>query len=176
MALQVLTQIVALQKILSGLPQAEYLWVLKLCVFLVLLVNAGSLPFAWHRRSARVFDSWKLSSKFLSTVRVFWPVIVFRISFFLLRAILLFKSPAERKWILAERIEALCPIGANPFEFVTVHRRWASMFRVLTWRLLEFALIWLCVLGIDDTDMFGLHLSNSSYAKVRLNYWSPFCL
>lgn len=49
------TQIVVLQKTLIGLPQAEYLWFFKLCVLLVLLVNAGSLPFAWHRRSSRVF-------------------------------------------------------------------------------------------------------------------------
>ncbi|KIM66440.1 hypothetical protein SCLCIDRAFT_322128 [Scleroderma citrinum Foug A] len=118
--------VAALQRRLSGIPRARYLSFLKLCAFLVLLVNAGSLPFAWH-------------------LRVFWPIIVTRIQFLLLRTRLLFKSSAERKRILAERVEAHCPIGANPFEFVTVYRRWAS---------------------IDDADMFGMHLSNSSYAKA----------
>ncbi|KIO05912.1 hypothetical protein M404DRAFT_508186 [Pisolithus tinctorius Marx 270] len=99
---------------------------LRLCVFLVFLVNAGSWPFVWH-------------------IRVFWPIIVARIRFLLLRASLLFKSPSERNRIIAERVEALCPVGSNPFELVTTYRRWAS---------------------IDDVDMFGMHLSNSSYAKA----------
>ncbi|KIK25158.1 hypothetical protein PISMIDRAFT_22890 [Pisolithus microcarpus 441] len=102
-----------------------YLAFLRFSIFLVFLVNAGSWPFVWH-------------------VRVFWPIIVARLRFLLLRASLLFKSPSERKRIVAERVEALCPVGANPFELVTVYRRWAS---------------------IDDVDMFGMHLSNSSYAK-----------
>ncbi|KAI9457371.1 hypothetical protein HD554DRAFT_2142956, partial [Boletus coccyginus] len=40
---------------------------------------------------------------------------------------------------------SLSPVGANPFEFSVTHKRWAS---------------------IDDIDLFGLHLSNSSYAKA----------
>lgn len=103
-----------------------YLAFLRFSIFLVFLVNAGSWPFVWH-------------------VRVFWPIIVARLRFLLLRASLLFKSPSERKRIVAEKVEALCPVGANPFELVTVYRRWAS---------------------IDDVDMFGMHLSNSSYAKA----------
>ncbi|KAL4070070.1 hypothetical protein V8B97DRAFT_1965357 [Scleroderma yunnanense] len=118
--------VAALRRTLNSLPRAQsYLSFLKLCAFLVMLSNAGSLPFVWH-------------------LRVFWPIIVTRIRFLLLRPVLLFKSPEKRKQILAERVEALCPIGANPFE-VTVYRRWAS---------------------IDDADMFGIHLSNSSYAKA----------
>ncbi|KAG6333978.1 hypothetical protein ID866_5114 [Astraeus odoratus] len=115
-----------LQALLNGLPLARLLSLVKLCTFLLLLVNAGSFPFAWH-------------------LRVFWPVIVTRIRFLLLRVAILFKPPAERKRILAEHVEKLCPVGANPFELVTIYKRWAS---------------------IDDADMFGMHLSNSSYAKA----------
>ncbi|KAI6030091.1 hypothetical protein EDC04DRAFT_2712989 [Pisolithus marmoratus] len=103
-----------------------YLAFLRLSVLLVFLVNAGSWPFVWH-------------------IRVFWPIIIARIQFLLLRTSLLFRSPSERERIFAERVESLCPVGANPFELVTVYKRWAS---------------------IDDVDMFGMHLSNSSYGKA----------
>lgn len=68
------------------------------------------------------------SPNLVSTVRVFWPIITTRVRFLFLRTRLLLYSPTERNRILFERVEALCPVGANPFDFTTVYRRWASAF------------------------------------------------
>ncbi|KAG2159162.1 uncharacterized protein EDB93DRAFT_1118583 [Suillus bovinus] len=95
-------------------------------IFLVLLfVNCRSLPFAWH-------------------IRVFLPVLRLRLQYYLLRLRILFKPKEVRAKILADWGEDLCPIGANPFELVSIHRSWTS---------------------VDDVDYNG-HLSNSSYAKA----------
>ncbi|KIJ64173.1 hypothetical protein HYDPIDRAFT_187973 [Hydnomerulius pinastri MD-312] len=115
-----------LQAILSRSPRSRLLSFLKYVACAVLLANAGSLPFVWH-------------------IRVFWPIFAARLEYYALRSRLLFTPKAERAKILTAWAEGLSPVGANPFEIVTVYRRWAS---------------------IDDTDMFGMHLSNSSYAKV----------
>ncbi|KAL4062822.1 hypothetical protein V8B97DRAFT_1993692 [Scleroderma yunnanense] len=97
--------VAALRRTLNGLPRAQsYLSFLKLCAFLVMLSNG-----------------------FFALCTEPYPTIVTRIRF-LLRPVLLFKSPEKRKQILAERVDALC---------------------------------------IDDADVFGMHLSNSSYAKIR---------
>ncbi|KAL4077811.1 hypothetical protein J3A83DRAFT_4216795 [Scleroderma citrinum] len=97
--------VAALRRTLNGLPWAQsYLSFLKLCAFLVMLSNG-----------------------FFALCTEPYPTIVTRIRF-LLRPVLLFKSPEKRKQILAERVDALC---------------------------------------IDDADVFGMHLSNSSYAKIR---------
>lgn len=58
--------VAALQRRLSGIPRARYLSFLKLCAFLVLLVNAGSLPFAWHCRSSQGFLATQLKPYFHS--------------------------------------------------------------------------------------------------------------
>jgi hypothetical protein len=75
---------------------------------------------------------------------VFLPVLQLRLQYYLLRLRILFKPKEVRAKILADWGEALCPIGANPFELVTVQHGWTS---------------------VDDADYNG-HLSNSSYAKV----------
>ncbi|KAF9236535.1 hypothetical protein BU15DRAFT_49876 [Melanogaster broomeanus] len=112
--------------LLSHSPPSKFLSVLKYIAYVVLLANVGSLPFVWH-------------------IRVFWPIVVLKIEYYILRTRLIFTSKAERVRLLTATAEDLCPVGANPFELVTVYRRWASF---------------------DDVDMFGLHLSNSSYAKA----------
>ncbi|KAF9221589.1 hypothetical protein BS17DRAFT_785016 [Gyrodon lividus] len=112
--------------LISRSPGSKFFSLFKYVVYIILLANAGSLPFVWH-------------------VRVFWPIVATRIEYYVLRSRLIFTPKAERVRILAAWAEGLSPVGANPFEIVTTYRRWAS---------------------IDDADMFGMHLSNSSYAKA----------
>ncbi|KAG6377990.1 hypothetical protein JVT61DRAFT_14787 [Boletus reticuloceps] len=57
----------------------------------------------------------------------------------------IFASKEERTRAYFAWAENLSPVGANPFEIETVYRRWAT---------------------IDDIDGFGMHLSNSSYARA----------
>ncbi|KIK74397.1 hypothetical protein PAXRUDRAFT_836001 [Paxillus rubicundulus Ve08.2h10] len=114
-----------LQALLSHSPCSQFLSVLKYVACIILLVNANSLPFVWH-------------------IRVSWPFLVAKLEY-MLRASLIFTPKAERARTLVAWVEGLSPVGANPFELVTVYRTWA---------------------GLDDSDMFGMHLSNSSYAKA----------
>ncbi|OJA19425.1 hypothetical protein AZE42_02279 [Rhizopogon vesiculosus] len=97
----------------------------KLIFLVMLLVNFRSLPFAWH-------------------IRVFLPVLRLRLQYYLLRFRIMLKPKEIKAKILTDWGEALCPIGANPFELVTVQHGWAT---------------------VDDSDYNG-HLSNSSYAKA----------
>jgi len=106
--------------------RAKLLPVLKYVTYIVLLLNFGSLPFMWH-------------------IRVFWPITVARLDYWVLRLKLVFASRKEQTRSLIAWAENLSPVGANPFEIETVYRRWASL---------------------DDCDVFGMHLSNSSYAKA----------
>ncbi|KAG2153265.1 hypothetical protein DEU56DRAFT_475486 [Suillus clintonianus] len=96
-------------------------------IFLILLmVNCRSLPFAWH-------------------IRIFLPFLRLHLQYYLLGLRNMFKPKKVRAKILDDWSEALCPIGTNPFELVTVQHGWAT---------------------VDETDYNG-HLSNSSYAKAH---------
>ncbi|KAG1781953.1 hypothetical protein EV702DRAFT_1177068 [Suillus placidus] len=97
----------------------------KYIILVLLLINFRSLPFAWH-------------------IRVFLPVLRLRLQYYLLRLRILFKPKELRAKILSDWGEGLCPIGANPFELVTVQHGCTT---------------------VDDADYNG-HLSNSSYAKA----------
>ncbi|KAH0826097.1 hypothetical protein J3R83DRAFT_5843 [Lanmaoa asiatica] len=87
------------------------------------------------------------SLPFVWHIRVLWPVIMARLRYFMLHFKLVFTSKKERTRALIAWAENLSPVGVNPFQFNTVYKRWTSF---------------------DDLDMFGMHLSNSSYAKARL--------
>lgn len=97
----------------------------KYILLVLLLINFRSLPFAWH-------------------IRVFLPVLRLRLQYYLLRLRILFKPKELRAKILSDWGEGLCPIGANPFELVTIQHGCTT---------------------VDDADYNG-HLSNSSYAKA----------
>lgn len=115
-----------LQKLLRSQSTTTSVLSTSKYIFLLLLaINFRSLPFAWH-------------------IRVFLPVLQLRLQYYLLRIRILFKPKEVRAKILADWGEGLCPIGANPFELVTVQNGWTS---------------------VDDADYNG-HLSNSSYAKA----------
>lgn len=119
-----------LQKLLRSQSTTTSVLSASKYIFLLLLaINFRSLPFAWH-------------------IRVFLPVLQLRLQYYLLRIRILFKPKEVRAKILADWGEGLCPIGANPFELVTVQNGWTS---------------------VDDADYNG-HLSNSSYAKVGAQY------
>ncbi|KAF8121094.1 hypothetical protein EV363DRAFT_958110 [Boletus edulis] len=115
-----------LKVLLNRSPRAKPLSILKYTIYIVFLLNAGSWPFVWH-------------------IRVFWPIYVAKLSYWILRFKLVFASKKERTHTLITWAENLSPVGANPFELTTVYKRWAT---------------------IDDIDVFGMHLSNSSYAKA----------
>jgi len=72
-----------------------------------------------------------------------------------------------------EWYERLMPMGVNPFEDVVTYRTWVGEESSFSFDL--------CVrryrhplAGIDDSDYNG-HLSNSSYAKVGIEWLEP-CL
>ncbi|KAH7882582.1 hypothetical protein F5I97DRAFT_279688 [Phlebopus sp. FC_14] len=133
-----------LYRLLDLIPRADYRACLKYCIYIVLVANAGSLPFVWHSKSQHILLVLTRPHG-VTTVRVFWPIFAARLEYYALRSRLIFTPKAIRTKIITDWGENLCPVGTNPFELVTVYRRWAS---------------------IDDADMFGMHLSNSSYAKA----------
>ncbi|KAG1739116.1 uncharacterized protein EDB91DRAFT_391757 [Suillus paluster] len=100
--------------------------VTKYTLLVLLLVNFRSLPLAWH-------------------IRLFLPVLRLSLQYYLLRLRIIFKPKKVKAKILNDWNEALCPIGASPFELVVVQHGWATL---------------------DDIDFNG-HLSNSSYAKAQ---------
>ena len=63
---------------------------------------------------------------FFSIVRVYWPIFAIQLRTWLLQFKLAFASRKERTHALIARGENLSPVGANPFEFSAVYRRWAS--------------------------------------------------
>ncbi|KAG2129693.1 uncharacterized protein EDB93DRAFT_1108619 [Suillus bovinus] len=65
-------------------------------------------------------------------------------TYYLLRLRILFKPKEVKAKILVDWGEDLCPIGANPFELMSVHRSWTS---------------------VDDIYYNG-YVRNSSYAKA----------
>ncbi|EGN91776.1 hypothetical protein SERLA73DRAFT_192050 [Serpula lacrymans var. lacrymans S7.3] len=81
---------------------------LKYVFFLLLLVNARSLPLAWH-------------------VRIFRPVVYLRLQYYLLRLHLLFSSKEVKVKASNDWAESLSPVGAHPFEMTTVYKTWASL-------------------------------------------------
>ncbi|KAG2069670.1 hypothetical protein BDR04DRAFT_1101342 [Suillus decipiens] len=115
----------SLQKLLCSQSTTSVLSASKYIFLVLLLINFRSLPFAWH-------------------IRVFFPVVRLRLQYYLLRLSILHKPREVRTKILTDWHENLCPIGANPFELVTIQHGWTS---------------------VDDADYNG-HLSNSSYAKI----------
>ncbi|KAF9232091.1 hypothetical protein BU15DRAFT_55414, partial [Melanogaster broomeanus] len=94
----------------------------------LLLINAQSFPMVWH-------------------ARIMVPLGVMRCKYHLLsyQHILSLQPVATRHSAVVNRLESLCPVGVNPFDFAVRYTSWASP---------------------DDIDFFG-HLSNSSYAKNR---------
>ncbi|KAF8837537.1 hypothetical protein BDN67DRAFT_972879 [Paxillus ammoniavirescens] len=114
-----------LQALLGRSSPPKFLSILRYIAYIVLLVNAGSLPFVWH-------------------IRVFWPLLARNIEHEL-RSRFIFIPKAERVRAVTAWAEGHSRVGATPFEGVTVYKTWASP---------------------DDSDMFGMHLSNSSYAKA----------
>jgi hypothetical protein len=65
---------------------------------------------------------------FLHLVRVFLPVLRLRLQYYLLRLRIIFKPKKVREKIITDWGEDLCPIGANPFELMTVDHSWTSTF------------------------------------------------
>ncbi|KAG9310777.1 hypothetical protein JVU11DRAFT_8626 [Chiua virens] len=70
---------------------------------------------------------------------------ILKLHYWLLHLKFIWASKKGRMRALVAWWESLSPVGASPFESSTVYGRWAS---------------------IDDIDMFGFHLSNSSYSKA----------
>ncbi|KIJ12451.1 hypothetical protein PAXINDRAFT_101242 [Paxillus involutus ATCC 200175] len=114
-----------LQALLGRSSPPKFLSILRYVTYIVLLVNACSLPFVWH-------------------IRVFWPLLARKIEHEL-RSRFIFIPKAERVRAVIAWAEGHSRVGATPFEAVTLYKSWASP---------------------DDSDMFGMHLSNSSYAKA----------
>lgn len=118
----------------------------KLLLFVVLVLNYKSLPFAWHSEHTHVLVNVVLSNLYF-VVRVFKPVFNIRLRHLLMNLRTSFIHPfdkraqavAREKWLMS-----IAPVGTNPFDLLTVYRT-----RV----------------GLDDADYNG-HLSNSSYPKV----------
>lgn len=136
-----LTELYArLESLLVRSPRTNLLSILKYATFIVLLCNFGSLPFVWHSESHRSpfpffhpsfrdWDTWRTSGLTRSSVvRVFWPIILAKLKLkcSVLRLKLAFASKKERTRALIAWGESLSPVGANPFGFDTVYRRWAS--------------------------------------------------
>ncbi|KAF8121142.1 hypothetical protein EV363DRAFT_1366696, partial [Boletus edulis] len=78
-------------------------------------------------------------------LRGYWPLLAKQLQSWVLQCRLIFASKEERTRAYFAWAENLSPVGANPFEIETVYRRWAT---------------------IDDIDGFGMHLSNSTYARA----------
>lgn len=126
----------------------------------------GTVSLAASLFPVREWDIWGISrSTPFSAVRVFWPILVARLDYLALRLRLVFASEKERTRALTTWGENLSPVGANPFQLDAVYRRWASA--SLKFISVRTRAIQCFYPGIDDLDVFGMHLSNSSYAKAR---------
>ena len=124
-----------LKTLLDRSPRARLLFILKYAAYIVLLINFGSLPFVWASESlvflpfvGRSRSTWRVtgSTMCFSIVRVYWPILVIRLRYWVLRCKLVFASRNERTHALIAWAENLSPVGTNPFEFSAVYRRWAS--------------------------------------------------
>ncbi|KAH7911510.1 hypothetical protein BJ138DRAFT_1085416 [Hygrophoropsis aurantiaca] len=82
----------------------------KYLLYLLVLLNVRSFPFAWH-------------------VRVFLPVIVLRAKYYLFRLTLLLKRVprAARRAHAIAWAEALCPVGLDPFKVAVSHWSWVGI-------------------------------------------------
>lgn len=172
-----LTELYArLKSLLDRSPRIKLLSILKYAAYIVLLVNLGSLPFVWHSESHRIpfFLLFLRESEMCGSTRVFivvrvlWPILLAKVEYSVLRLKLIFASKKERARALITWGENLSPVGANPFEFTTVYRRWSSAyFKSIKIHFHVNSYESTVSPGIDDIDMFGIHLSNSSYAKAH---------
>ena len=125
-----------LKTLLDRSPRARLLSTFKYAAYIVLLINFGSLPFVWHSESLFFFllsgfgpgayGEQLAQHVFLCIVRVLWPIIATRLEFWVLQFKLAFASKKERTHALTAWAENLSPVGANPFEFSAVYKRWAS--------------------------------------------------
>ncbi|KAI0061346.1 hypothetical protein BV25DRAFT_1900560 [Artomyces pyxidatus] len=80
----------------------------KYIAFILLAVNARSLPFGWH-------------------FRVFYPALQLRAQLWLFRLSLIFHSRKQRRAALIKWVENLSPIGANPMDKMIVYKTWAAL-------------------------------------------------
>lgn len=169
-----LTELLArLQALLERSPQIKPLSVLKYAVYIMFLLNIGSLPLLWHCESA-AFCSPPLrqtcdscgSTTFVG--RVYWYIFKLRAQYWGVCFRLLFVSEKKRTREINEWLDDLSPVGANPMEVVSVFRRWASTYFRSSKFISTPAHAIHVFLALDDNDFFGLHLSNSCYAKACL--------
>ena len=97
--------------------------VLRYAALLLFLVNIRSWPMMWHSE----YSSIALSGCFLTCLqaRVFFPVLMLRLRWYMLQLRLLFKSKQVKRSAKAKWLGELRPIGLDPFEFVHVWKNWA---------------------------------------------------
>ncbi|KAI0301515.1 hypothetical protein B0F90DRAFT_1628508 [Multifurca ochricompacta] len=80
----------------------------KFTGFLLVILNVGSLPFAWH-------------------VKVFWPVIKLRWLAWCARVRTLSLSSSKREAVARKFLDDLSPTGQNPLDKTIVTKAWASI-------------------------------------------------
>lgn len=89
---------------------------------------------------------------------------VFRLSIF-------FKSKKEKKEATHRWVEALAPVGSNPFMRQYIYKTWAGALSPLP-VVMSALYIAELIPDIADSD-FNMHLSNSSYPKVHKTDLNP---
>ena len=153
-------------RMLPSLPKAA----LYLSAFFV-LVNINSFPFIWHCKSPQSPPQrtrWSLRYS-IDTDKIFRHIWIIRIRLLLYKLTLIRKPSEVRKELEAAWLEKLIPIGSGTCSFLFYIPGRAS-----------YALAsdpWGCgtvikkLAGPDESD-YNLHLSNSSYPKVRLQHSS----
>jgi hypothetical protein len=115
-----------LQALLGRSSPPKFLSILRYVTYIVLLVNACSLPFVWHSEwsSCLPWARSRLNTRFLA-VRVFWPLLARKIEHEL-RSRFIFIPKAERVRAVIAWAEGHSRVGATPFEAVTLYKSWAS--------------------------------------------------
>ena len=99
----------------------------RLLFIALFLVNIRSWPITWHCKSFRIRTFFSCySDAYFWPVKVWRPVWKLRLQFFVLRLRCLFMSRRKTLECKEKWFEDLSPVGANPFERVTVYKTWAS--------------------------------------------------
>ena len=82
------------------------------CIFyLLLILNARSLPLAWH-------------------IRIFRPVVLIRLRHRWMKLRTMLTSRGQREKEEDRWLDGLCPVGQDPFEMIVPYTSWASTFTV----------------------------------------------
>jgi hypothetical protein len=116
----------------------------KIILWIILILNVRSLPFAWHSKAAFLaLVCRREKAEYAVVVRVFWPIITLRLHFYR-RCFLpyFFKSRAVYAAAKESWYDSITPVGSHPFEYVTVHKSWAGMFPKPDRQILALMLMW----------------------------------